>query len=124
MEDNAPSHKKVCIPIRIDLMMKCYQHSPNFPDLNPIENSWAHMKHIISKKYAHIMSQKVMQDVVVSIWNDFEDHKWDHLVESTPERIQAVIKTRGDPLNISVRLDRIHIILHHREVSMPEDLWW
>jgi hypothetical protein len=45
--------------------------------------------------YAHIMSQKVMKKVVVSIWNDFEHHRWDHLVESMPERIQVVIKARG-----------------------------
>jgi transposase len=95
MEDNAPPHKKVCIPVRQELEMKCYQHPPNSPDLNPIENIWAHMKHIISKEYAHIMSQKVMRQVVVSIWNDFEHHRWDHLVESMLERIQAVIKARG-----------------------------
>jgi len=53
------------------------------------------MKHIISKKYAHITSLKVMRQVVVSIWNDFEHHKWDYLVESMPERIQAVIKAKG-----------------------------
>ena len=53
------------------------------------------MKHIISKEYAHIMSQKVMKEVVVSIWNDFEDHRWDRLVESMRERIQAVIKAKG-----------------------------
>ena len=94
MEDNAPPHKKVCIPVRVELGIKCHQHSPNSPDLNPIENIWAHMKHIISKEYAHITSQKVMQEVVVSIWNDFEDSKWDHLIESMPERIQAVIKAK------------------------------
>jgi hypothetical protein len=36
-----------------------------------------------------------MKEVVVSIWNDFGDHRWDHLVESMPERIQAVIRARG-----------------------------
>jgi len=95
MEDNAPPHKKVCIPVRQELGMKCHQHPPNSPDLNPIENIWAHMKHVISKEYAHITSQKVMKEVVVSLWNDFEDHKWNHLIESMPERIQAVIKAKG-----------------------------
>jgi transposase len=94
MEDNAPPHKKVCIPVRQELGMKGHQHPLNSPDLNPIENIWAHMKHIISKAYAHITSPKVMKEVVVSIWNDFEHHRWNHLVESMPERIQAVIKTR------------------------------
>jgi transposase len=95
MEDNAPPHKKVCIPVRQELGMKCHQHPPNSPNLNPIENIWAHMKHIISTEYAHITSQKVMKAVVVRIWNDFEDQRWNHLVESMPERIQAVIKARG-----------------------------
>jgi len=56
------------------------------------------MKHIISKEY-DIISQKVMKEVVVSIWNDFENHRWDHLVESMPERIQAVIKARGSSIH-------------------------
>jgi transposase len=54
MEDNAPVHKKVCIPVRQELEMKCHQHPPNSPDLNPIENIWAHIKHQISKEYSHI----------------------------------------------------------------------
>jgi len=95
MEDNAPVHKKVCVSVRQELGMKCHQHPPNSPDLNPIENIWAHMKHRISKEYGHVTSLKIMKDVVVNIWNDFEDHKWDHLVESMPNRIQAVIKARG-----------------------------
>ena len=52
------------------------------------------MKYIISKKYAYIISQKVMKEVIVSIWNNFVDHRWTHLVESMPEQIQAVIKTK------------------------------
>ena len=95
MENNAPSHKKVCISVRQELGMKCHQHPPNSPDLNPIENIWAHMKHIISTEYAHITSQNAMKQVVIRIWNDFEDHRWDHLVESMPERIQAVIAAKG-----------------------------
>jgi hypothetical protein len=53
------------------------------------------MKHRILKEYSHVTSLKIMKDVVVNIWNDFEDHKWDHLVESMLDRIQAVIKARG-----------------------------
>jgi transposase len=95
MEDNAPVHKKVCIPVRQELGMKCHQHPPNSPDLNPIENIWAHMKDRISREYGHITSVKIMKDVVVNIWNDFGDHGWDHLIESMPDRIRAVIKAKG-----------------------------
>jgi hypothetical protein len=95
MEDNAPVHKKVCIPVRQELGMRCHQHPPNSPDLNPIENIWAHIKHRIAKEYRHITSVKTMKQIVIRIWEEFEDHRWDHLVESMPARIQAVIKARG-----------------------------
>jgi hypothetical protein len=36
-----------------------------------------------------------MKQVVIRIWDEFEDHRWDHLVESMPNRIQAVIKAKG-----------------------------
>jgi transposase len=97
MENNAPVHKKVSIPARLELGMKCHRHPPNSPNLNPIENIWAYikLKHRIAKEYTHITSVKAMKQVVVRIWNEFEDHRWDHLVESMPDRIQAVIKAKG-----------------------------
>jgi len=61
VEDNAPVHKKVCIPVRQELGIRCHQHPPNSPDLNPIENIWAHIKHIIAKEYSHITSIKEMK---------------------------------------------------------------
>ena len=60
MKDNTSPHKKVYIPIREELEIKCHQHPLNSSDLNPIENIWAHIKHIISKEYTHITSQKIM----------------------------------------------------------------
>ena len=95
MEHNTPVHKKVCIPIRQELGMKYHQHPPSSPDLNPIENIWVHMKHQISKEYCQVTSVKIMKDVVVNIWNDFGDHKWDHLIESMLDRIRAVIEAKG-----------------------------
>ena len=95
MEDNTPVHKKICIPVRQELGMKCHQHPPNSPDLNPIENIWTHMKDRILKEYGHITSLKIMKDVVVNMWNDFEDDRWDHLIESMPDRIRVVIKAKG-----------------------------
>jgi transposase len=72
MEDNAPVHKKVCIPVRQELGMMCH---PNSPDLNPIENIWAHIKHRIATEYAHITSVKTMKLVVIRIWDEFEQHR-------------------------------------------------
>jgi len=67
MEDNASIHKKVCIPIRQELGMRCYQHPSNSSDLNSIENIWAHMKHRISTECGHITSVKAMKHAVISI---------------------------------------------------------
>jgi transposase len=73
-EDNAPIHNTGCILARKKLGMKCHEHPPNSPDLNPIEKIWAHMKNIIAKDYSHITSEKEMMRVVVKIWNEFEDN--------------------------------------------------
>ena len=54
LEDNAPVHKKMCIPVRQELGMVCHQHPLNSPDLNPIANILCDMKRIIAKDYAHI----------------------------------------------------------------------
>ena len=53
------------------------------------------MKDRILKEYGHITSRKIMKDVVVNMWNDFEDDRWDHLIESMPDRIRVVIKAKG-----------------------------
>ena len=96
MEDNTFPYKKVCIPIRQELRMRCHQHPLNSLDLNPIENIWAPIKYIISKEYTHITSHNVMKKVVVSIWNDFEKYRWNYLVERMPEQIQGVIKAKEE----------------------------
>ena len=95
MEDNAPVHKKVCIPVREALGMACHQHPPNSPDLNPIEHIWSDIKDIIAKHYYHINSEKEMKRIVLRLWNEYADDKSDMLVQSMPDRIQAVIKAKG-----------------------------
>jgi len=67
MEDNAPVHKKVCISVRQELGMRCHQYPPNSPDLNPIENIWAHIKCRITKEYGHITSINAIKLVVVNM---------------------------------------------------------
>src|ERR1700689_4234464 len=79
-----------------DRSLECViNNPPNSPDLNPIENIWAHINHRISKEYGHITSVRAMTNMVISIWNEFKDHRWDHLIESMLDKIQAVIKAKG-----------------------------
>ena len=97
MEDGAPVHNDVCKHARQMLKWTAYMHPPNSPDLNPIENIWAWMKHQITRRYKHIMSQKEMRRIVLNMWAEFKDNQWDNLVASMPERIKAVIKAKGGP---------------------------
>jgi len=95
MEDNAPVHKKVCIPVHDNLGMECWEHPPNSPDLNPIENVWHHIKHICATEYENIMSQSQLQDIVNNIWDSFDDNQFNQFIESMPERLEAIIAADG-----------------------------
>ena len=57
-----------------------------------------------------------MRPVIIGIWNEFEDHRWNHLIETMSERIQAVIKAKLVPHIFSIRLDRITYILDSHKV--------
>ena len=64
MEDNAPIHKKIYIPVQETLEMMTLEWPPNSPALNPIENIWSYMKDVIAKDYAHLSSVQEMKRIV------------------------------------------------------------
>jgi len=95
MEDNAPVHKGHASKARQILKWPTYDHPPNSPDLNPIENIWAWVKHEITLKYTHITSKEEMQKKTIELWNNFKDTQWDGLIASMPNRIKEVLKAKG-----------------------------
>ena len=99
MEDNASVHKDVYVQIRKNLGMITLEHSPNSPDLNPIEIIWEHMKDIIEKDYSEVSSMQEMRRIIHELWDDYSNDKWDSLIESMPERMRKVIKVKGDSID-------------------------
>jgi transposase len=97
MEDGASVHKGVCKKPRKDMKWLEYLHPSNSPDLNPIENIWAWMKHEITTKYMYVTSKEEMQRIVMEMWENFMDNQWDGLIASMPDRMKAVIKAKGGP---------------------------
>jgi len=95
MEDNARVHKGVCIKTREDLGFICLPHPPNSPDLNPIEHIWQHIKHRLAKEHPYVTSAKELKDIIMCMWEEFGDDQFNHLVESMPRRIAAIIKAKG-----------------------------
>src|SRR5579862_9244398 len=95
MEDNAPVHKKVCIPARAALGMVILNWPPNSPDLNPIEHIWSYIKDIIARDYADVSSAAEMKRIVRGLWEEFTDTQFDSLIDSMVDRIQAVIAADG-----------------------------
>src|SRR5436189_4745999 len=95
MEDNAPVHKKVCSPARDTLGMMTLDWPPKSPDLNPIENIWSYMKDVIARDYAEVSSAKEMKRIVQDMWEQFTDGQSDKLIESMPNRMEAVIAANG-----------------------------
>jgi len=61
-----------------------------------------------------------MKNTIVSIWNDFENYKWNRLVESMPQQFKKYLKPNGD---FRVRLNRIYSILHFYKVFIPLELY-
>jgi len=95
IEDNAPVHKGVCIPARKTMGCETLSHTPNSPDLNPIENIWAHIKYQLAKEHPFVTAKKELEIIITHMWEEMADDRFNNLIESMPHRIAAVIAAKG-----------------------------
>ncbi|KAM4057523.1 DDE superfamily endonuclease [Hirsutella rhossiliensis] len=85
-QDNASTHTAAIVQAwlgcwveenRVDLV----DWPPYSPDLNPIENNYS--------------SKQKLCFAAVGAWEDLEEDTLNHLIESMPRRLQAVVAARG-----------------------------
>jgi transposase len=95
-QDNDPKHmSKRAQKCLNELGLTVLEWPPQSPDLNPIEHLWDVLKR---KLNAHPEQPKSMHELWERIESDWESITKDecmHLIESMPERIEAVLKAKG-----------------------------
>ena len=76
---------------------------PYSPDMNPIEELWAHLKTELHRRYPDITSlqgsqttiRKKIQDCLWEVWWDISEEVLNGLIGSMPHRVHALISARG-----------------------------
>ena len=95
MEDNTPVHTaRVSRDFLKKEGIKKIDWPAKSPDLNPIENVWLVLKRNIQDLYQPKNVPK-MQEAIQQAWDDFPTSILDHLINSMPNRMQAVIEAKG-----------------------------
>ena len=98
MHDLAPSHaakKTVNYLKKASIVVLTWP--ANSPDLNPIEHIWREIK---GRLYKLPLKERptnlaALRDRVSQIWNELDQAWIRHLIDSMPERLQAVIDAEG-----------------------------
>ncbi len=70
---------------------------PQSPDLNPIEQLWDVVEREIHIMDLQPINLQQLRDNIMSIWTKISEECFQHLVESMPRRIKAVLMAKGGP---------------------------
>jgi DDE superfamily endonuclease len=107
-QDNATPH--VAKRTRAYLSTAMIEHGfkliiwpPNLPNLNPIENLWAHLKlhlHQWFPNTKHLCEspetvKRVLREQLMEGWSDIEEDVLEQLIDSMPHRVQAPLEAEG-----------------------------
>jgi hypothetical protein len=96
--DNATPHKSnVAKTFLTESGMRVLDWPAQSPDLNPIENLWAIVKRRIRQQKKPPRNLFELKRCVKAAWRAITDTTIQNLVDSMPQRIQAVIAAEGGP---------------------------
>ncbi len=99
-QDNVPCHKAQIFSdwfLGHDNEFTLLKWPPQSPDLNPIEHLWDVEEWEIRIMDVQLTNLQQLCDVIMSIWTKISEECFQHLVESMPQRIKAVLKAKGGP---------------------------
>ncbi len=97
-QDNAPCNKAQIISdwfLEHDNEFTLLKWPPQSPDLNPIEHLWDVVEREIRIMDVQPTNLQQLRDALMSIWTKISEECCQHLVESVPRRIKAVLKAKG-----------------------------
>ncbi len=99
-QDTAPCHKAKIIRdwfLEHDNEFTLLKWPPQSPDLNPIEHLWDVVEREIHITDVQPTNLQQLRDAIMSIRTKISEECFQHLVESMPRIIKAVLKAKGGP---------------------------
>ena len=97
-EDNAPCHKAAAANIwKENNNVMVLPWPAQSPDLNPIENFWQDLKRRLRLKNYKSKNKIELFDLLKEEWFNTNPEKINKLIDSMPRRVDAVLKSGGNP---------------------------
>jgi transposase len=96
MQDNAPCHtSKLVKGFLARHKIEFIDWPPYSPDLNPIENIWSWMKHILDVEYSVCQSAEEIEERFFEIWRKITPEMCGKYCANYERRLLAVIEAKG-----------------------------
>lgn len=96
LDDNATAHRANIVLNRVyELGIPTLPLPPRSPDLNPIEHAWDKLQRALENHSPVPQTIAELTTLLPRLWQAIPAEDLNHLAESMPRRVEAVIEARG-----------------------------